>query len=254
MEGVGLALAAVLVLALAALLALARQRAPPPSPAPPPRPRVLLSSRTVNGLRMDRFRAAAGGAFGAGEVECGGLRLEEDRRAGTGGSVWPPTLVVATAVPRSLFEGREVLEVGSGLGLLGLLLARGEAPPARLVMTDTERAVPLLERNVARAGPAAAARVSVRPLRWGDDPGGRFDLVLGSDVLYSPQHYDALLRTVRAASPRRVLMAYEERLPADEADFFRRLGGRTRVIARHDKVLVCLTETGKEQSAATLIN
>ena len=89
--------------------------------------------------------------------------------------------------PCSLFDSSSVqpltiVELGSGAGYGSLHLARqllqhaqnaqGTCTKARLVLTDLENVVPLMKRNVARAGYQQSTHVldvRVRSLAWGND-------------------------------------------------------------------------------------
>eukprot|EP00192_Tetraselmis_astigmatica_P003276 CAMPEP_0117666050 /NCGR_PEP_ID=MMETSP0804-20121206/10154_1 /TAXON_ID=1074897 /ORGANISM="Tetraselmis astigmatica, Strain CCMP880" /LENGTH=552 /DNA_ID=CAMNT_0005473539 /DNA_START=30 /DNA_END=1688 /DNA_ORIENTATION=- len=112
-----------------------------------------------------------------------------------------------------------VLELGAGLGAPGMALALKGA--ARVVETDREVMLPLLQFNVlsnfpahgSAEGPeassttAAAAStpaVSVAPLPWGDAEAfeelvfkhGPFSLLIGADVAYDEDLHGALLDTI----------------------------------------------------------
>ncbi|CAE7462518.1 Mettl21c [Symbiodinium pilosum] len=119
----------------------------------------------------------------------------------TGDIVWP----TAVAFCRYLcdkkldLEGRRVLDLGAGTGLVGLVAHRLGAKS--VTFTDVPRVLPLLNRNVtlhciadatskvARRKPAGEA--IVRPLFWGREEAeelvqerGHFDLVMCCEVVY----------------------------------------------------------------------
>lgn len=156
------------------------------------------------------------------------LRLEqrgansEGFVTGTSSVAWP----VAEHMARRLCEepglvrGRSVVELGAGIGLVGAVAAALGA--GRAVLTDCERAVPLLERNrevLAQDG----VEVEVATLSWGeaedhaavlaDGPG--FDTVVASDVLVAGFDTDKLLASIvallRRTADARVHIAYEFR-------------------------------------------
>lgn len=124
-----------------------------------------------------------------------------------------------------------VVELGSGAGYGSLHLARqlvhyaeAAAPPklaqARLVLTDLENVVPLMERNVERAGYKKASEtinVSVRGLAWGNEEHASRLLselstsetgpiidplthILCSDLVYFPELLPPLLRSIISLS------------------------------------------------------
>lgn len=98
------------------------------------------------------------------------------------------------ALPEAEVRGRRWLEVGCGLALPSLALAlRG----ARVVATDCHPEVPrFLDRNLALngLGPDAVTYVHADWLEEGAPapPGGPFDRILGSDLLYERAHAPAL--------------------------------------------------------------
>lgn len=105
--------------------------------------------------------------------------------------LWPSALALAEAVGSAGdLAGREVLELGCGLGVPALVAALGGA---RVVATDwSPEAVELLQRNARRAG----ARLDVRRWSWTGDPaelGGPWPVVLAADVLYERRNGPQLL-------------------------------------------------------------
>jgi len=138
------------------------------------------------------------------------VRLAPPLRSGEelGLRPWPSgrRLAALLAASPALVRGRSVLELGAGCGLAGLAAA---ALGARVILTDTPsagRVLAQLRRNAALNGGAA----EVRALEWAEPEGGgggeeewlapgeRFDLILGADVMYHPEH-PALLAGVLAA-------------------------------------------------------
>jgi predicted nicotinamide N-methyase len=94
--------------------------------------------------------------------------------------LWPGAYLLAEAVGRGPWSG-EVLEIGCGLGLAGLVALAGGA---RVHFTDYDE-TPL--RFVARSAAAngfdeGAFRTSL--LDWRDLPDERYATILGADVLY----------------------------------------------------------------------
>lgn len=97
------------------------------------------------------------------------------------GHVWPAGLVLADAMQIHEVAGKRVLELGCGLGLASLVLSRRGA---QVVASDHH---PLAEVFLAyNAALNDLAAVPYRRMDWatGSAGMGRFDLIIGSDVLY----------------------------------------------------------------------
>jgi len=107
-----------------------------------------------------------------------------------------------------------VLELGSGVGLLGIGLATRRSDVS-VLLTDPGVAVHFedgasntmewLSANVAANRDGSGGRASSQQLLWGCDEHieairrlGPFDLILGSDLLYDPDQYAALRATLDA--------------------------------------------------------
>lgn len=101
------------------------------------------------------------------------------------GQIWPSGQVLADTMDRFDITGKRVLELGCGLGLASLVLAhRG----ADVVASDHH---PLAESFLAyNAGLNDLPALHYRDLPWElpDTTLGRFDLIIGSDVLYERGH------------------------------------------------------------------
>ena len=136
--------------------------------------------------------------------------------------------------------GRRVLELGAGLGLNAVGLA---AKGALVVATEVEPALSALRRSVARnracwAKAGGSAAVEVRKLRWGETEGltepfdEAFDVVVGTDLLYSRELRAPLLRTLhRVVGPRTtVVLALEAR--GDELAFLSQAASQLGMAAR----------------------
>jgi len=150
-----------------------------------------------------------------GPLDVGGVRLEirtlldrqqfwdpdgEAERAGISsaswplfGLAWPSGRVLADAMSRTDFTGLRVLEMGCGLALASLVVQRCHGditasdchPLAGAFLTEN------LRLNRLAVLPYAAADWS------GDNPTlGRFDLLVGSDVLYEPAQPALLARFI----------------------------------------------------------
>jgi predicted nicotinamide N-methyase len=109
-----------------------------------------------------------------------------------GVALWPAAVALAHELgTRAVaFPGRRVLELGAGTGLPGIVAA---SFGARVVQTDRdELALALCRRNAEWNGVAA---IAYRRADWtaGDD-GGRYDWILGADILYGEALHPPLRR------------------------------------------------------------
>jgi predicted nicotinamide N-methyase len=115
------------------------------------------------------------------------------------GHVWPSGCLLAEAMATHDIAGKRILELGCGLGLASLVLRRRGAD---IVASDYH---PLTETFLAyNAALNELHALAYRTLRWSEpaDSLGRFDLIIGSDVLYERNHALLLSGLVhRLASP-----------------------------------------------------
>lgn len=97
------------------------------------------------------------------------------------GRVWPAGQRLAEAMQAFEIDGKRILEIGCGIGLASLVLQRRGAD---VVASDIHpQAEPFLAYNAALNELPA---VEYRQLRWDAPPPalGRFDVIIGSDLLY----------------------------------------------------------------------
>ncbi len=100
-------------------------------------------------------------------------------------------------------QGKRVLELGAGTGVVGLAAAALGA--ARVVLTDQEAVTPMLEQNIALNQLHVEASAVAQPLMWGDAAqlqdalaalGGAPDVVLAADCVYQRAALPALVQTI----------------------------------------------------------
>lgn len=118
--------------------------------------------------------------------------------------VWEGALLLReAALARGNWTGTKVLELGAGVGLVGLSLA---VEGADVVLTDLGEAMPVLESNTERNADiisTSGGRAQAVELDWLWDEGrqrdavplDRADIVLGADVVYTLDASAGLLRT-----------------------------------------------------------
>jgi len=105
------------------------------------------------------------------------------------GVVWPAGLALAEEMSRRPVEGKSILEIGCGIGLTSLVLARRGA---NITACDYHPlAGEFLRQNAELNG---FATIPFHIARWeGPNPElGQFDLIIGSDLLYERDHADLL--------------------------------------------------------------
>lgn len=101
------------------------------------------------------------------------------------GHVWSSGRVLAEAMCTFEVQGKRILEIGCGLGLSSLVLQRRSAD---IVASDHH---PLAESFLAyNAALNGLPLLAYRNLPWAvvDGALGRFDLIIGGDVLYEREH------------------------------------------------------------------
>ena len=113
------------------------------------------------------------------------------------GQVWPSARVLALAMHSHAIEGKRILEIGAGLALASLVIHRRAGD---VTVTDwhplTEA---FLQENLLANG---LGPLPYQPGNWALDDAsgasglGRFDLIIGSDVLYERQQPAQLARFI----------------------------------------------------------
>ncbi len=103
------------------------------------------------------------------------------------GVVWPSGMALAQLMTKYDVDGKRILEIGCGIAVPSLVLSQRGADVSA---TDNNAAVRrFLNDNVERNGGSA---IPFTCAEWSqserDTRLGRFDLIIGSDVLYEPDH------------------------------------------------------------------
>lgn len=110
--------------------------------------------------------------------------------------LWAASVGLATHICREPdLDGKRVLEIGCGLGLAGIAAARAGA---EVLLTDVDpQAVTFAAHNARRNG---CGNVRVMRMSWHFPTlEGAFDRILGSDVIYDPDHFGAIARLIEQA-------------------------------------------------------
>ena len=171
------------------------------------------------------------------------LDSNDNDNDGTHAMAWPAGLAMAQDMEQlistlQILQPKRILELGSGLGLVGLAYYHYAADSRNrnndtftLVLTDV--ALPLLELNVAQNTTAHghlnnSARIECQVLKWGNNNKNNilphsFDLLLASDVLYNVDSIPALVETIHSTLVLQggtILLAVRWRKPHLEREFF----------------------------------
>jgi predicted nicotinamide N-methyase len=122
------------------------------------------------------------------------LRGEHTPRRPYGIVLWPAAIALAHEVASRELAGARVLELGAGTGLPGIVAAsRG----ARVVQTDRQAIVlHVCRQNAERNGVTTIDHRLADWTAWDDD--ARYDLILGSDILYAGEVHPHLRRIFEA--------------------------------------------------------
>jgi 2-polyprenyl-3-methyl-5-hydroxy-6-metoxy-1,4-benzoquinol methylase len=105
------------------------------------------------------------------------------------GLVWPSSRILAGTMQTFAFEGKRILEIGCGLALASMVMQRRGAD---ITASDCHPlAGAFLAENLSLNG---MDPISFQTGNWSDhDPGlGRFDVIIGSDVLYERDQPNSL--------------------------------------------------------------
>jgi methyltransferase-like protein 23 len=122
--------------------------------------------------------------------------LEERDRVPYGAVLWPAAIALAheLASRAETLRSARLLELGAGIGLPGIVAA---SLGARVVQTDRHPvALAMCARNAERNH---VAGIEHRRVDWGEwTDVARYDLIVGSDILYAESKHDDLRRIFAA--------------------------------------------------------
>jgi hypothetical protein len=164
---------------------------------------VAVGTPVAHTFELGGGRAAvvcSGLSYSESEGDCAGGGLAAAGHA-TGATQWPAGrllceyLVADAAADEAAWRGARGVELGCGLGMVGLVFAALAGPSGAVVLSDGDAGCVAWAAANAAASAAHASRApaSVQPLLWGDASaaerlcaaaGGPFPLVLGGDLIY----------------------------------------------------------------------
>lgn len=143
------------------------------------------------------------------------LIIQQSREYGKGGLVWDAGFILGDHLIQTqkewnpLGQPRRIVELGSGTGVSGLMLASA-FPESKVYLTDLPQLMPLLEENAKEFENAA-----VGELEWGTSlPVDKYDVIVGSDVIAGIYDSSGLAKTIHDLATERsqVYLAVRERL------------------------------------------
>ncbi|RYV01722.1 histidine kinase [Shewanella sp. OPT22] len=109
------------------------------------------------------------------------------------GIVWPSSIVLADFMQNYEIKNKRILEIGCGIGLTSLLLNKRKAD---ITASDYHPAVSeFLDRNIKLNG---LSSIKYYRADWTDNDHefGKFDVIIGSDVLYDEFSIEALAQFI----------------------------------------------------------
>jgi hypothetical protein len=173
------------------------------------------------------------------------FRMKQDSALGIPGVVWDCALVYLAWLNKNFSSIQEkykvsekkVIELGSGTGICGIAFSL--LHPKKLVLTDMKPNLENITRNIKENEKCLQERgvnseeISVEVLNWGEsqpdtktliDRHGPFDLIIGSDLIYSDKDKADLLWTLTTLSLAAknnvtVILGYTIHKPSDKKFF-----------------------------------
>ena len=124
----------------------------------------------------------------------------EDERLPYWADLWTSAIDLAAWVAEGQnLAGRRLLELGTGLGLAGIAAARSGAS---VTLTDYETDALLFARYNALSNLSeeiVRQRVRCVPVDWrAPDIGGKFDVIIGADIVYDRKNFDPILTLLQS--------------------------------------------------------
>ncbi|XP_062921658.1 protein-lysine methyltransferase METTL21D [Mobula hypostoma] len=162
------------------------------------------------------------------------LRIKQHCAGDVGCVVWDAALVLAKYLETSsfyrgsshVFSGKNVVELGSGTGVVGLMAS---TLGANVILTDLEELQDLLNINIKDNKHLVTGSIQAKVLKWGETVKGlpsEPDYILVADCIYYEQSLEPLLKTIKDISGNKtaIILCYEERTmgnnPKIESQFF----------------------------------
>uniref|UniRef100_A0A4W3JIE9 Protein-lysine methyltransferase METTL21B-like n=2 Tax=Callorhinchus milii TaxID=7868 RepID=A0A4W3JIE9_CALMI len=131
------------------------------------------------------------------------MKISRDENASLGSHVWQAGVGLCHYFEREeiSFAGKKVIELGSGTGIVGILAV---LLGGNVTFTDQTFVLKQIKYNISVNIPASCKdRTKVCSLHWGEDQNNfpsDYDIILGSDIVYSRSSYPLLLQTLKHLS------------------------------------------------------
>ncbi|KAF2004949.1 hypothetical protein P154DRAFT_22972 [Amniculicola lignicola CBS 123094] len=130
------------------------------------------------------------------------LKLHEDLANGCGGQLWPAGMVLSKYLLRSHrddLQGKSIVELGAGGGLVGLAVAKGCKTTSPIHITDQIPMLELMKCNIVLND--LSDKVVASLYDWGTPPPPTIplhpDVILAADCVYFEPAFPLLQRTLK---------------------------------------------------------
>lgn len=145
------------------------------------------------------------------------ITFAEDERLPYWAELWPAAVAMAHYMRERLpLAGRRVLELGCGLGLVGIVAA---LLGARVLSTDYEAAALAFARHNARRNGCQQARFQLMDWRY-PTLRRRYDYIVASDVIYEARNFGPIVALLRRYLARGGTAVFSEPRRVNAVPFF----------------------------------
>ncbi|KAI8335920.1 putative methyltransferase-domain-containing protein [Chlamydoabsidia padenii] len=133
------------------------------------------------------------------------VAIHESWESGIPGKIWDSALVMSRMLEQmahykpDYLDGKHILDLSAGTGLLGLSVAKN-AQPSKVTITELDEATDLIKSNISlNQYLIPKCPILVKPLLWGSKSQasacGKADIILASDVLYESEFFQDLVKS-----------------------------------------------------------
>ncbi|XP_076155556.1 protein N-lysine methyltransferase METTL21D-like [Alosa pseudoharengus] len=167
------------------------------------------------------------------------LKVNQCLKGDVGHVVWDAAIVLGKYLETesflnsssgvSFWTSKNVLELGAGTGIVGLVAA---TLGAHVILTDLDDLQQLLQKNITENQALITGSATAKVLRWGENTTDVLpppDVILMADCIYYEQSVEPLVETLKALAEEKtcIICCYEQRTegvnPEIERRFFERL-------------------------------